>query len=229
MGSRRLPGKVLKTVCGKTLLEHQMERMFRASLLKVIVVATSVSPADDAIEHLVRSRGWAVYRGPEEDVLTRYTEAAALFEADPVVRMTMDCPLIDPCVIDRVVETYLHGAYDFVANNLEVTFPHGLDLEVFSRAALEIANREARDPFEREHVSPFIRDQPARFRLGNVRSPHDLHHLRWTVDYPEDFEFVLAVYEMLYRSGEFFKSDDVLALLERQPDLLKINARWAVT
>jgi spore coat polysaccharide biosynthesis protein SpsF len=203
--------------------------MFRASLLKVIVVATSVSPADDAIEHLVRSRGWAVYRGPEEDVLTRYTEAAALFEADPVVRMTMDCPLIDPCVIDRVVETYLHGAYDFVANNLEVTFPHGLDLEVFSRAALEIANREARDPFEREHVSPFIRDQPARFRLGNVRSPHDLHHLRWTVDYPEDFEFVLAVYEMLYRGGEFFTSDDVIALLERKPDLRQINARWAVT
>jgi spore coat polysaccharide biosynthesis protein SpsF len=141
----------------------------------------------------------------------------------------MDCPLIDPSVIDSVVETYLHGSYDLVANNLEATFPHGLDLEVFSRAALEIAHREARDPFEREHVSPFIRDHPARFRLGNVRSPQDLHSLRWTVDYPEDFEFVLAVYEMLYRDGEFFTSDDVIALLERQPGLRQINARWAVT
>jgi len=227
MGSTRLPGKVLKTVCGKTLLEHQMERMLRAALLDAVVVATSVSPADDRIEDLVLSRGWMVYRGPEEDVLGRYAEAAAAFEANPVVRMTMDNPLMDPYVIDRVVETYQNGSYDFVTNNLEATFPHGLDLEVFSRAALGIAHREATKAFDREHVSPFIRDHPSRFRLGNVRSPRDLHHLRWTVDYPEDFEFVLAVYEMLYRDGEFFTSDDVLTLLERHPDLRWINARWA--
>jgi spore coat polysaccharide biosynthesis protein SpsF len=228
-GSTRLPGKVLKTVCGRTLLEHQMERMLRARSLTGVVVATSTAPADDAIERAACSRGWAVWRGPEQDVLARYAGAAAAFGADPIVRMTMDCPLIDPAVIDRVVETYLAGAYDLVANNLEPTFPHGLDLEVLSRSALETADREAVTPFEREHVSPFIRDHPDRFRLGNVRSPRDLHHLRWTVDYPEDLEFVRVVYESLYREGGFFTTDDILDLLARRPEIGQINAARAVS
>ncbi len=185
-GSSRLPGKVLKVVCGRTLLEHQMERMLRARSLAGVAIATSISSSDDAIEGVARSHGWTICRGAEHDVLARYAAATMALGADPIVRMTMDCPLIDPTVIDRVVETYLDGHYDFVANNLEPTFPHGLDLEVFSREALETADREAVRPFEREHVTPFIRDHPARFRLANVRSPRDLHQLRWTVDYPED-------------------------------------------
>jgi spore coat polysaccharide biosynthesis protein SpsF len=227
MGSQRLPGKVLKTVCGKTLLEHQMERMLRATSLKRIVVATSVSKPDDTIQSLVQSRGWECFRGSERDVLSRYVEAARIFEVDPIVRMTMDCPLIDPQVIDRVVERYLGGGYDFVTNNLIPTFPHGLDLEVFSREALEIAQEESADPFSREHVSPFIRDRPDRFRLGNVESPRDLHHLRWTVDYPEDWEFASAVYQALYREGEFFDTEAILRLLEREPKLLELNASRA--
>jgi spore coat polysaccharide biosynthesis protein SpsF len=223
-GSTRLPGKVLAQVRGKTLLEHQMERMLRARSLAEVVVATSIAPADDAIVRVADSRGWAVCRGPEQDVLARYAIVAATFGADPIVRMTMDCPLIDPTVIDCVVETYLAGAYDLVANNLEPTFPHGLDLEVMSLSALETAHREAATPFEREHVSPFIRDHPERFRLRNVRSPRDLHHLRWTVDYPEDLDFVRAVYEALYRDGGFFTTEDVVALLDRRPEIAAINA-----
>jgi spore coat polysaccharide biosynthesis protein SpsF len=228
-GSTRLPGKVLAQVCGKTLLEHQMERMLRARSLAEVVVATSTMSTDDAVERVARSRGWAVWRGPEQDVLARYAGAAAAFAADPVVRMTMDCPLIDPAVIDRVVHTHLGGNWDLVANNLEPTFPHGLDLEVISLSALETAHREAATPFEREHVSPFIRDHPERFRLGNVRSPRDLHHLRWTVDYPEDLDFVRVVYEALYRDGDFFTTEDVLALLDRRPEIAAINAARVVS
>jgi spore coat polysaccharide biosynthesis protein SpsF len=223
-GSTRLPGKVLAKVCGRTLLEHQMERMRRARLLDEVVVATSTRPADDAIEHVATARGFAAWRGPEQDVLARYAGAAAAYGADPVVRMTMDCPLIDPDVIDRVVDAYLGGAFDLVANNLEPTFPHGLDLEVFSAAALDTADREAGTPFEREHVTPFIRERPRRFRLGNVRSPRDLHHLRWTVDYPEDLDLIRVVYEELYREGGLFTTADVLALLDRRPDIAAINA-----
>jgi spore coat polysaccharide biosynthesis protein SpsF len=228
MGSTRLPGKVLKEVCGRTLLEHQMERTLRARSLAAVVVATSTTAADDAVARVAGSRGWAIWRGSELDVLARYVGAAAEFAADPVVRMTMDCPLIDPIVIDRVVEAYLNGTYDLVANNLERTFPHGHDVEVFSRSALETSHHEAVTPFEREHVSPFIRDNPKRFRLGNVRCPRDLHHLRWTVDYPEDLEFVRSVYESLYHEGEFFTTDDVLRLLDRLPAISQINAARTV-
>lgn len=227
MGSTRLPGKVLKPVCGKTVLEHQMERMLRARSLEEIVVATSSSQGDDPIEAIARTRGWPAYRGPEADVLARYAGAAAKFDADPVVRMTMDCPLIDPNVVDQVVETYLFGAFDLVANNLEPSFPHGLDLEVFSRAVLDAAARESTDPFDREHVTPFIRARAERFRLGNVQCPRDLHHHRWTLDYPEDLEFVRAVYEGLYREGRFFTTDDVLAFLEARPDVVTLNAARA--
>ncbi len=224
MGSTRLPGKVLKEVCGRTMLEHQMERTLRARSLEAIVVAVPEASRDDQISELVHARGWLLYRGPEQDVLARYAEAAAAFEADPIVRMTMDCPLIDPDVIDTVVGLYSRGDVDLAANNLEPTFPHGLDLEVFSRAALDSAHQEARSAFEREHVSPFIRDRPERFRLANVRSPQDLHRHRWTLDYPEDLEFMRAVYESLYREGGFFTTTEILSLLERRPGIVALNA-----
>ena len=228
-GSTRLPGKVLKEVCGRTLLEHQMERMLRARSLDRLVVATTTSPADDAIADLVRARGWACHRGSETDVLSRYAQAARAERAGVVVRMTMDCPLIDPDVVDAVVGRMRRGAFDFVTNNLEPSFPHGLDVEAFSRLTLDAADREAVEPFEREHVSPFVRDRPGRFRLDNVRSPAALHHHRWTVDYPEDLELVRAVYEALYRPGGFFTTADVLALLAQRPDLPKLNAARAAT
>jgi len=206
-----------------------MERMLRAPSLEAVVVATSTAPKDDPIEELVRARGWALHRGSEVDVLSRYAEAARIFDADPVVRMTMDCPLIDPEVIDKVVSAYKEGNYDFVSNNLEPSYPHGLDLEVFSRAALEAADREAKEPFDREHVSPFIVSRPERFCLGNVASSEDLHHHRWTVDYPEDLAFVTAVYEALYGPGRVFTTGDVLTLLEQRPDIARINAERAVS
>jgi spore coat polysaccharide biosynthesis protein SpsF len=224
MGSTRLPGKVLKEVCGQTLLEHQMARMRRARTLAEVVVATSTAPADDAIADLTERRAFALYRGSESDVLSRYAEAAAAFDADPVVRMTMDCPLIDPDVVDLVVQHYLWGSFDLVANNFEPTFPHGLDLEVISRAALETAHAEAAQPYEREHVSPFLRHHPERFRLGNVRSPRDLHAHRWTVDYPEDFAFVRAVYEALYPQDPAFGTEAVLRFLDAHPEVRAFNA-----
>ena len=222
-GSTRLPGKVLKPVCGRTLLEHQMERMLRARSLDRLVVATTTSPADDAIVDLVRARGWICHCGSETDVLSRYAEAARAEGAAVVVRMTMDCPLIDPEVVDLVVGMLRGGPFDFVTNNLEPTFPHGLDLEAFTRPTLDAADRDAVAAFDREHVSPFVRDRPDRFRIGNVRSPSDLHHHRWTVDYPEDLAFVRAVYEALYRPGGFFSTADVLALLAERPELMRIN------
>jgi spore coat polysaccharide biosynthesis protein SpsF len=224
MGSTRLPGKVLEEVAGRPLAEQQMRRMMRAVSLADVVVATTTSSADDPLVAAMTARGYSVFRGSEQDVLARYASVAATTGADPVVRMTMDCPLIDPAVIDQVLGAYRAGDYDFVTNNLEPTFPHGLDLEVFSRAALDAADREATALFEREHVSPFVRDRPERFRLGNVRSSRDLHHHRWTVDYPEDLALVRAIYDELFQDGETFTTDDVLTLLGRRPDILALNA-----
>jgi spore coat polysaccharide biosynthesis protein SpsF (cytidylyltransferase family) len=225
MGSSRLHGKVLAEIGGTTMLERVIARASSARRIQRVVVATSRSEEDDRIEELCRSRGVAVFRGSEHDVLERYLGAAEEIDADPVVRLTADCPLLDPAVVDAVVARFERGDVDYAANINPPTFPDGLDAEVLSRAALERAAREARLSSEREHVTLYIRNHPEIFRLANVVHSPDLSALRWTVDEPEDLELVRAVYSAF--GGRAFGMDDVLRLLSERPELGLSNARFS--
>jgi spore coat polysaccharide biosynthesis protein SpsF (cytidylyltransferase family) len=223
MSSTRLPGKVLADLAGKPLLYHVVQRAKQAASLQDVLVATTDRPADDQIAQACASMGFSCYRGSEDDVLDRYYQAARCAQSDVVVRLTADCPLLDPHVIDRVVTVFLEGDFDYVSNTIEPSYPDGLDTEVFSAQALERAWREAKLKSEREHVTPYIWKQPALFRLHCVKHEPDLSALRWTVDEPEDLEFVRRVYAAL-GSTTVFGMQEVIALIERRPDLRTINA-----
>jgi glutamate-1-semialdehyde 2,1-aminomutase/spore coat polysaccharide biosynthesis protein SpsF len=224
MGSTRLPGKVLADVAGRPMLEHIVSRLRRARLITDVIVATSVNKTDDRIAELGSKKSFQVFRGDENDVLDRYYQAAKSANADVVVRITGDCPLIDPEIVDRVVAAFLREHCDYVSNTLVCTYPDGLDTEVFSFAALESAWTEARRAADREHVTPFIRTS-RRFRLLNVESDlgRSTRHLRWTVDEPRDLEFIRAIYARLDKK-EFFGWHQVLALLDSDPILGNLNA-----
>ena len=221
MGSTRLPGKVLAEVVGQPVLFHVVNRARRARTLDGVIVATSDSQADDVVSQFCREVGVACFRGSEADVLDRYYQAARHFDIATIVRLTADCPLLDPLVVDRVVLAFETGGCDFVSNTLERSFPDGLDTEVFSLDALERTWREAQWASEREHVTPYIEKHPELFRLGNVKDDDDFSALRWTVDEPEDLEFVRAVYGHL--GSKPFGMADVVALLQTHPELSKIN------
>ena len=224
MSSTRLPAKVLKPILGKPMLARQIERIRRAQTIERLVVATSDQPDDDAIAALCRQVDVGCFRGSRDDVLARFVGTAERYPAAQIVRLTGDCPLVDPAVIDAVVTFHRDGGFDYSSNTLHPTFPDGLDVEVMRSAALSAAGREARDPFEREHVTPFLYRHPERFRLGDFRRSPDLSALRWTVDQAEDYDMVCAVYAGLYPVKPDFALDDILALFEKRPELAKINA-----
>jgi len=214
----------LAPVLGRPLLAYQLERLALVASPVVIVVATTVNRTDDPVATLARAMGCKVFRGSETDVLGRYLGAAAAVDADVIVRVTADCPVIDPEVVDRVVNRFRDGDCDYASNTLERTFPRGLDTEVFSRAALEVAAAEAVDPEEREHVTPFLYRRPARFRLCQVAQQPDLSRHRWTVDTVEDLDLVRNILETLYPvHGSHFRMNDILALLAVNPNWVKIN------
>jgi len=225
MGSTRRPGKVLADLAGKPMLYHVVKRAQQARGLDLVVVATSDQPRDEGIEQYCSDIGTPCFRGSEDDVLDRYIQAARLFEADRVVRLTADCPLLDPQVIDEVISAYSRGGYDYVSNFLEPTYPDGLDNEVCGREVLERAWREARLKTEREYVTVYIWKNPDLFRLFNVRNDKDLSHLRWTVDEPEDLEFVREVYKHLGPEPSF-GMNEILTLLEEHPELNDINSQF---
>jgi glutamate-1-semialdehyde 2,1-aminomutase/spore coat polysaccharide biosynthesis protein SpsF len=227
MGSTRLPGKTLRDLAGQPLLAHLLDRVAASKFVEAVVIATTVDSRDDAIVAFARARGLECYRGSETDVLDRVYQAARRFGVDPIVRVTPDCPLLDPRVIDAIVEVYRSGEYDYVANTAPPTYPDGLDGEVFSFAALERAWREARRPSEREHVTPYFRTS-AGFRTANVAHAVDLSHLKWSVDTLEDLEFARAVFARVDRQGEVFSMEDVLRVLREFPVLAATNARSVV-
>jgi spore coat polysaccharide biosynthesis protein SpsF len=217
--SRRLPGKVLKPILGRPMLERQIERLRRAKRMDKLVVATSTDASDDAIAALCQSLGVDCFRGSLDDVLDRFYQAARRYAPRAVVRLTGDCPLADPTVIDRLVEMHLSGGVDYSSNVIRRTYPDGLDVEVMEFHCLETAWREATLPSEREHVTPFIRGQGERYRFGNLVAPLDLSNYRWVVDDPEDFIFVSAIYEALYPQNPAFTTANILALLDSRPDI----------
>lgn len=225
MGSTRLPGKVMKPLVGKPMIYHVVERMRRVASVDEVVVATSVLPAEAPLIAYLESQGIPVFRGDEQDVLARYYEAAKACEADVIVRITADCPLISPTVTGKVISAFLDsaGQCDYVSNALVRTFPRGLDTEVFSFGALEKAFREATAPSDREHVTSYISRQPDVFRLQGITSDEDNSYLRWTVDEEADLQLVRRIYEALYLTKQVFEYEDVLALLTQRPELSAIN------
>lgn len=232
MGSTRLPGKILRTVFGRTLLERQLERMNQARHVGEIVVAIPTGARDDTLADLCEDIGVDCFRGDENDLLDRHVQAARAYAAEVVVKIPSDCPLIDPAIIDRVLAVALDdpARFDYVSNLHPATWPDGNDVEVMRMDALETAWREANRALEREHTTPFLWERPDRFRLENVvwESGRDLSMShRFTTDYEEDIAFVDAVFERLYPRDPQFGLDAILRLLDEEPALGEINARYA--
>jgi glutamate-1-semialdehyde 2,1-aminomutase len=225
MASTRLPGKVLSDVAGRPMFSCAVDRVRSAKRIDRLVVATSTNPADDALVRCCQQRGYDCFRGSEQDVLDRFYRAAKQFGATIVVRLTADCPLIDPDIIDQVIAAYLAGGVDYASNTLQYTYPDGLDAEVFSFAALERAWREAKKPSEREHVTPYIKTSP-KFRILNVANDVDLGPTpRWTVDEPADLEFIRAIYARF--GGRLdFRWREVWDLLQNDPALRAMEGNF---
>lgn len=229
VGSTRLPGKVLRPLCGKTILAHVIDRVRASDAIDAIVVATTDRPADDAIDALVPPLGATLFRGSEEDVLARLYFAGRAAKADTIVRVTADCPLFDGHLLHAMIEDFTsqrrRGApVDYLSNTLNRTYPRGLDAEIIDFAALERAHREAKQPFEREHVTPYIYGHPEWFALRSYTGTSDLSRQRWTLDTEEDWRLIEAIYAALYRADRLFGTQDILDLLEREPALVALNA-----
>lgn len=222
--STRLPGKVLKPILGEPMLVRQIERLRHAKRIDRLLVATSTDSSDDALAALCERHGISCFRGSLDDVLDRFYRAALPYQPEHVVRLTGDCPLTDPAIIDAVIALHLRENYDYSSSAIELTFPDGLDAEIMRFACLEQAWREAELPSEREHVTLFIYRRPERYRIGSHKGVCDFSYYRWTVDEPEDFEFVTRIYERLYSESRVFGMDGILALLESDPALSAINA-----
>lgn len=224
MTSTRLPGKVLKEVLGKPLLAYQLERLRRVRLADEIILATTINWTDDVLAEFAAQEGVSCCRGDEEDVLDRYYQAAVMAKADVVVRVTSDCPLLDPGVVDQVIQTYYEPPQaDYVSNTLSRTYPRGLDVECFSFAALQAAWEKADQAYEREHVTPYLYQQDV-FSKKEVKADGDYSDYRWTVDTPEDYQLIRLLLEEVYPLNPCFSWRDVLQALERHPDWNQINA-----
>jgi len=226
MGSTRLPGKIMKPLIGRPMLDQQIERLKRVTKADSVVVATSTAFGDNAVESLCTDLAVPCYRGSENDVLSRYYDAAVSAGADIIVRVTGDCPLIDPQLIDDIVERYLAepDSLDYISNTVERTYPRGLDTEVFSMNALTRAHNEAKAQPEREHVTPYIWQHPDKFAVAAFTNDKDYSHHRWTVDTVQDLVLVQKMFEALYPNQPNFTWHDCLALLDKHPDWVRINA-----
>ncbi len=221
MSSSRLPGKVLRPLAGSPMILRQIERLRRARRVDSLVVATSDDRSDDDLADVLAAAGVALFRGPLDDVLARYVGALDAFgPAEHVVRLTGDCPLADWTVIDAVIARHLETGADYTADTWgRRTFPKGLDADVVKSAVLRQAHAEATAPFDREHVLPFVYGRPDRYRLQGLTQEADEGEVRWTVDLPDDYAFVSAVYDALYPVEPAFSSDDVRRLVRSRPDL----------
>lgn len=224
VGSSRLPGKVLLPLAGKKVLEHVVQRVRRARRVVKVVVATTIAEEDLKIAGLCAEKKICLYVGSEEDVLDRYYQAARLFRADHIVRITADCPAIDPRIIDRVVSYHLESQSDYTSNTMSETFPDGQDVEVFTVAALSRAWKEAILVSQREHVTPYMKENPKLFKLKNVSHGENLGKMRWTLDQAEDYRFLRKIFNALYKTKKDFGMNDILRFLRNHPEVEKMNS-----
>lgn len=230
-GSSRLPNKVLLPLSGEPLLVRMMERVMAAKTASMIVVATSDEEEDDEVEELCEDYGFNCFRGSLENLLERHYLAGLEYKADVVVKIPSDCPLIDPAIIDKVINYYIQNKnkFDYVSNLHPPTYPDGNDVEVIPMPVLKITYENALMNMELEHTTPYIWERPDEFRLGNVIWETGLDYsmtYRFTIDYKEDYEFIKAVYDELYEENNLFGLNDILKLLDEKPELKKINEKY---
>lgn len=221
MTSSRLPGKVLKTVLGKSLLEYQIERIRRSKLIDELVIATTTNTEDQPIVELCEKLGVPCFRGSELDVLGRYYGASLQVPSEGIVRVTSDCPLIDPAGIDLTIEQFASSGCDYMSNS--EAFPIGMNAEVFSSQMLTEAHHKGVLPYEREHVTPYFYTRPQQFQLGQVQVSNQFHKYRLTVDTPEDFQLVKILLERLMPTKPAFTLADICHEFEKDPGLQDIN------
>ncbi|MGE7910998.1 cytidylyltransferase domain-containing protein [Lysinibacillus xylanilyticus] len=225
MGSTRLPGKILKIVNDRPLLSYQIERLQQSSYITDLVIATTIDDKDDLIVDFCKKNNVLCFRGSEEDVLARYYETAKAFEADAIVRITSDCPIIDVQVVDKTIRYFIDNKnLDYVSNTVEKTYPRGQDTEIFSFAVLERAYNEAILKRDREHVTAYFYTNPKVFKIGSVKNEIDYSRYRWTVDTEEDFNLIKNIIENLYCENPEFTLKDTVQLMEENPDWFYINA-----
>jgi spore coat polysaccharide biosynthesis protein SpsF len=220
-GSTRLPSKVLMPIVGKPMLWHVIDRLKHCRNVDLIVVASTIKEDDKPVLELARESGAGSFAGSEEDVLDRYYQAAKKFNADIIVRITSDCPLIDPQIVDRLVTYFRNNKIDYV--NTGPSFPEGVDSEVFSFAALETSWKRAKKRFEREHASMYIHGHPEEFKVARIENKTDMSYIRFTVDTMEDFVVVVKIFENLYKKGEVFHLQEIVDFLKGHPEITSIN------
>ena len=225
MTSSRLPGKVLLEIGGKPALEFMIDRVKQSRLVDDIVVATTVNSSDQPIIDLCNKMGCKYFRGSEEDVLLRVLEAAKSVDADIIVELTGDCPFIDPDIIDKVIELYSLGDYDYASNVVERSFPDGFDTQVFSVQSLEKVSRLTDNPIDRVHVSCYFYNNPHKFKLANLLADQDSTwpDLRLTIDEPADYQLLKLIEEKLRDSNGMFSVNEVISLLKQEPELIELN------
>jgi len=222
MGSSRLPGKVLMHVGDqRPSLFYTITQLRACKLIDKIIVATTTNPEDDAIESFVRDLGVDLFRGDADDVLARYYNCSKKYSLSAVLRVTADCPLIDPTIVDRGISIFLENNFDYVTNTFPRTFPDGNETEVFSFAALESAYLHAHLPSEREHVTPYFRNNKEKFNIMNFSNTEDLSHLRWTLDYEVDLKLIRIIISKITKRPICL--NDILQLLKDEPSLVEIN------
>ena len=221
--SRRLPGKVMEDIEGAPLISHVIKRVKESMYGGRICMATSKESGDDVLAGLGRDEGIEVFRGDIDDVLSRYYFAAKGLSAGNIIRITGDCPLIDPEIINRVADSFFEDKADYTSNVHPPTFPDGLDVEVFTSRALERAYHEADKKYQREHVTPYLWENRSVFKTTNVFNDDDMGDLRWIVDERSDLEFTREIYARLYKPGKVFHMEDILAVINKEPGLKKIN------
>ena len=224
VGSTRLPNKVLKYLEDKTVLEHVWSRVKRSRYIDEVFVATTIDINNLPLINLCSSKGIRLFCGSEDDVLDRFYQLAKLLRPDHIVRITSDCPVIDPYIIDLIIENHLELNSDYTSNTIEDSYPDGLDAEVFTFHSLERAWKKANLQSEREHVTPYIKKHPELFKLNSIVSKINYAEKRWTLDTDLDFQFLHLLYEELYSENENFGMNDILELLKRKPSLELINS-----
>jgi spore coat polysaccharide biosynthesis protein SpsF len=221
--SSRLPGKVLKSILGKPMLLHQIERIQNSKMIDKLIVATSIEGSDDGIQKMCLDNNIEIFRGSLSNVLDRFYQCAKSYKPECVVRLTGDCPLIDWNVIDQVIKRHLDGDYDYTSNCSPPTYPDGLDVEVMKFSILKKVWECAKLPSELEHVTPYIHNHPELFSRYNFELKEDLSEYRWTVDESSDFELVKEIYTNLYPKNDRFKMKDILDFLDNNPKFKEIN------
>jgi len=223
MTSIRLPGKVLMDIEGKPMLWHVISRLRFSKKLDDIILAIPDKKESDILEKFAREKKIKYFRGSEEDVLSRYYKTAKKFKVDVVVRITADCPLIDPEIVDRIIQKHLDSGTDYTSNAFKRTFPRGLDVEVFNFKILEKTHQEAKGHYQREHVTPYIYENHKRFQLINVKNKINFYYMRWVVDEKKDLEFVREIYKKISLKEKIFYMKDIVAILKKYPELMRIN------